>query len=154
MNRETANCRLCKEREVPAYYGSAPKCAWDSTGNFTTENWNCETANFLRMAAGEAASRRSVEAMWVRRNDQSYAALFVPPHPDDIPNGEIVGPFRVGGFIGMTWYKHRGRTDVIVRIDPRDGGMPDEAGLPLTLAEADQAVENLTAAGVREPVVS
>ncbi len=33
--------------------------------------------------------------------------------------------------IAMTWYKHRGQTEHIIRVDPRDGGQPNEAGLPI-----------------------
>lgn len=147
MERQTANCKLCKQMQVPTDFASSPLCAWDSEGNFDSENWNCETAIALRTAAGEGKEQHSDESFWIRRDDTSYAALFVPPHPEDIPDGELIGPFRGGGFIGMTWYKHRGRTDVIVRIDPRNGGMPKDAGLPLTLVEADQAIENLKLSG-------
>lgn len=31
----------------------------------------------------------------------------------------------------------------MIRVDPRDGGMWNEAGLPLTMIEAEAALENL-----------
>jgi hypothetical protein len=146
----TANCKRCQKTPVPSNFGSPRKCAFNSNGIFTSDNWNCVTACELRALAGEGwDNKKDAESFFVRRDDRSYAAIWIPPHPEDVPDGERVGPFRGGGFIAMTWYKDRGQTEIMIRVDPRDGGMPDEAGLPLTAHEAEAALENLQLA-VRE----
>lgn len=142
--KPTANCKLCKQIPQPTDYLSPRLCAFDRRGNFTRENWNCETANALRQACGEdLGSKGSEESLYVRRSDQSYAAIYIPPNPEDVPDGDMVGPFRGGGFIAMSWYKSHGQVDAMIRVDPRDGGMWDRAGLPLTRREAEAALENL-----------
>jgi hypothetical protein len=137
-------CALCDTVPVPAYYGSPRVCAFDDAGIFKSENWNCETAVELRVLAHENGfeDARSNESLYLRRDDQSYAALYVPPHPADAPDGEQYGPWRGGGFIAMSWYKNHGRTDIMIRVDPRNGGLIGEAGLPLILREAEAALEN------------
>ena len=138
----SANCKLCRETPVPSYFGSPRKCSFDESGVFTSEGWNCVTANNLR----DFAEQETDESFCIRRDDETYAALWIPPHPEDVPSGKRFGPFRGGGFLAMTWYKNRGRTDLIIRVDPRDGGLPDKAALPLTVREAEAAIENLTLA--------
>jgi hypothetical protein len=147
----TANCKLCKETPVPDNMASPRLCAFNRDGYFTTENWCCVTALRLRALCGEA-SRPANEGyrLYIRRDDQSYGALWVPPHPHDVPEGERIGPFRGGGFIAMSWYKGHGQTEVMIRVDPRDGGQLDEAGLPLTMREAEEAIENLRLAGIED----
>ncbi len=133
---------MCKERGQ-TWSGSAPRCAFES-GVFSSDNWNCATANALRELSGERNwQTKEKDSLWLRRNDQSFAAMWVPAHPEDVPDGDRCGPFRGGGFIAMTWYKHRGQTEMILRVDPRDGGTVDKCGLPLTIAEAEAAIENI-----------
>ena len=83
------------------------------------------------------------------RDDRSYAArkphllwstIWIPPNPNE---AEDEGEFRGGGFIAMYWYKHRGQTENIIRVDPRNGAMIDVAALPLTAVEAEIALVNL-----------
>ena len=149
MNREkvlsetVSNCALCKSTPVPENYGSPRSCAFDAGGLFTSDNWACVTALHLRELAGENEDSKNEESFYIRANDQSYGALYVPPNPNDVPEGEEFGPFRGGGFIAMSWYKGHGQTEIIIRVDPRDGGALDEAGLPLTLREAEAAIENI-----------
>lgn len=140
----TANCRLCRETEVPSYFASPRRCAFDQKGIFTPDNWNCVTANKLRSLAGEGTPQITTESMWVRCEDQNFSALWVPPHPDNVPDGERFGPFRGGGgLIAMSWYKSRGCTEIMIRVDPRDGGTYEKSGLPLTVDEAEAAIVNL-----------
>lgn len=145
-----SDCARCVKRGQ-TWNGSAPRCAF-KTGEFSNENWNCATANNLRSLAGEDHNdAKTAESLYLYRDDQSYAALFVPPNENDIPDGEEIGPFRGGGFIAMSWYKHRGQTDMILRVDPRDGGTWDKCGMPLTLAEAEAAIKNIEAARKGQP---
>ncbi len=136
-------CPLCIKRGRPANFGSEPRCAFRA-GQFSTDNWACATANILRTFVDE---ENSAYHWRLRYDDQSYAALFVPAHPQDIDAPEeqrLYGPWRGGGMIAMYWYKNRGQTEGIFRVDPRDGGLFKDASLPLTLVEAEAAIINLT----------
>lgn len=44
---------------------------------------------------------------------------------------------RGGGFIAMSWYKSRGRIEIMTRVDG------DPISTPLTVAEAEAAIENI-----------
>lgn len=133
-----AKCRLCIEQGRPARFGSEPKCAFE-TGEFSSDNWNCATAGAIRQLMGERGEDvKTDENLYLRRDDQSYGSLFVPPNPQD---DEIIGPWRGGGMIAGYWYKHRGRTDMLIRVDHRDGGKEDAAAKRLTLQEAEAALE-------------
>lgn len=138
-------CKLCIKRGRPAHYGDEPRCCWpkgEPDEPFNNDNWACATAGELREIAGEGGDfEPSNDRMYVRRDDQSYAALWVPPHPQQ-PEDE--GEFRGGGFIAMTWYKHRGQTEVMVRVDGWREGDRHQA-IPLTLAEAEAALANFAA---------
>ncbi len=143
------NCKYCKETPVPSNYGSPRQCAFDESGNFTGSNWNCVSANLLRYAAGEHEGEPPQpgwqKKLYVYADDASYAAIFVPPHPEDIPDGKKVGEFGGGGFIAMSWYKHRGTIQVMTRVDSwKDGRYESE---PLTQAAAEDAIDNLIIAG-------
>ena len=143
LGAATANCTLCRETPVPSNFASLRKCAFDSRGVFTSDNWNCVTAGELRALAGAGSDdKKDPDSLFVQRNDKSYAAIWIPPHPEDVPDGERIGPFRGGGFIAMTWYKHHGCTDIMIRVDGAYGGHG-----PLTAHEADEALENLRLAG-------
>lgn len=135
-------CKGCLAQGKPEFFASDPKCAFES-GEFSPDNWNCATACELRVFMGESCYREEdkpwYEGFWVRRDDQSYGALWIPPNPND---AETVGCWRGGGLIAGYWYKGHGATDMLIRVDPRDGGR-DEIGKPLTLVEAEAALENL-----------
>jgi len=132
-------CKLCIEQGRPEHSASEPRCAFES-GEFSSDNWNCATAGAIRELMGEHAwiDERHDEAFYVRRDDRSYGALFVPPNPEQ-PEHE--GSWRGGGFIAGYWYKHRGQTEMLIRVDPRNGGQEPDAAKPLTLEEAEAALE-------------
>lgn len=137
-------CKMCIERGRPAHYDSEPECAFES-GEFSSENWNCATVNKIRcFIAYEPAQDKYNESRLMRKNDQTYVLLWIPPHPDDVPDGYKVGPWRGGGCIAMSWEKDRGQCQAMIRLDPRDGGTWDKAALPLTFGEAEAAIENVT----------
>lgn len=132
-------CKACVEQGQPANFGSPVRCAFES-GVFSDQNWQCATACQLRELAGEGETREDQhrDGFWTRRNDTSYAALYVPPHPDQ---EEHEGEWRGGGFIAMTWYKSRGGTDVMVRVDGWEGGK--HCAVPLTREAAEAALVNI-----------
>lgn len=135
-------CKLCIERGRPANFGSEPQCAF-TNGVFDSHNWNCATAVEIRKLMGEGwDTLPSEERLYTRRHDRSFGALWVSPHPEDVPDGDEVGVFRGGGFIAGHWYKHQGRTDMLIRVDPRNGGRTEESGQKLTLEEAEAVLEN------------
>lgn len=84
-------CRLCEERGIPDHFASNPNCAFDETGTFTGDNWQCATMNALRDLVEDGYGER------IYGDDESIAIIRVPYH--------------IGlGFIVMTWYKDRGQT--------------------------------------------
>jgi hypothetical protein len=149
--REVLNCKLCREMPVPS--GTARRCAFDGAGEFDPDNWSCETLSALRQAAGESweLKRDDPKSFFLRYDDTSYAALIVNEHPQDVvmhgAGKSRYGPWRGGGMIAMIWYKHRGTVDICIRVDPRNGGMYPDAARPLTLIEAEAAIENLKLVG-------
>lgn len=92
-------CAMCKERGQ-TWEGSAPKCSFPSAGEFTSDGWNCATANAIRDLCGQddphpAADHRCCE-------DQHYSTINVSEI--DLPSGDAYA-------LWVTWYKHRGRTE-------------------------------------------
>jgi hypothetical protein len=81
-------CHLCKTRPVPEYYGSPRRCAFDERGNFTPDNWNCETMNDLH---GKSIFHDT------NRGDSSIVVITERGAPDE-QDGHIV----------LTLYKRRG----------------------------------------------
>ena len=105
-------CKLCQSRPVPESYGSPRKCAFDESGAFTSDNWNCETMNALR------------GALLFRYLDDDNGSIALFPLID--------GPNDVSGYIVLTYYKSRG-TIGGARIVNDD--QPD-IGLTLEIAES------------------
>lgn len=136
-----AKCKLCVGR--PEYFGGERRCAF-GTGEFSSDNWLCATCVAIRQLMGESGEETD-ENFYVRRDDRSYGALFVPPLQQDAPDE---GAWRGGGMIAGYWYKHRGQTEMLIRVDPRDGGQENDAAKRLTLEEAEAALECCQAARV------
>ena len=85
-------CKRCEE-PLPANY-SPRKCAFKN-GFFSSDNWNCGTANALRDIA-------IIHGAATRYSDESIGYV---PAPDNCECGSA--------FIVLTWYKCRGRVDDI-----------------------------------------
>jgi len=136
-----SKCKLCRERGEQT--NGKVKCAFE-IGEFSQDNWNCATAIEIRGLIGEGggylSSGRRGDNFYLYRHDQSYGALWVPPHPEDVPNGDRMGLWRGGGMIVAYWYRHYCQTELLMRLDPLE---PRSAGYPLTLAEAEAAIENI-----------
>lgn len=109
-----SECKLCKERGKPEYFGSEPKCAWEMT-DFSSDNWNCATANALR------------DLIDYNFRDDMFSGSIGVIH---IPENDIVQ-----GYVVMSWYKERGRTAQIWLFN--DDDMPR----PLLLKEAEEIVK-------------
>lgn len=99
-------CKLCREREK-TYVGSIPQCAFnvDNTGTFNSDNWNCATMNALREKAAELKTNY--------RDDQAAGSIGYVPYEDF--DGELSN-----GYIVMTWYKERGKTDMAFLVSTDD----------------------------------
>ena len=108
-------CTRCQQSP-----GSGRRCAFDSSGAFTPDNFQCVTANQLV----EAAEARSTAG------DKLYGAIYIPPG---------AGAFAHGGMIALSW-NQRGTVGRMVRVD----GAPI-AGYLLTAAEAEAALQSLEA---------
>ena len=87
-------CKLC-DANIKNWANSSSKikCAFDSNGDFTNDNWNCGTMSTLRHIAGYNV---------VRNGDDSISTL---PLPND------------NGFLIISWYKSRGRTETLYHFE-------------------------------------
>lgn len=110
------NCKYCTARGQ-TWSGAAPECAFTAE-KFNTDNWNCATLNHLRDLAETVGKR------W-RLDDTSFGV--VPAYDAD---GEHAG------YIALSWYKERGRTDQAYLFNGSD------APTPLTYQEAAAAIEH------------
>lgn len=104
-------CPACRERGWPAHFESEPKCGFLDDGLFTPDNWMCETLLRLRTRAGEEAGK-------CHYRDDQYLG--------------VIPTFL--GFIVLSWYKHRGRTEGAWIMD-------QTKMLPLNLAAARAVLE-------------
>ncbi len=107
---------------------SPVRCAFDESGKFQSDNWNCQTMNRLRELCGEDGEER--EDAWYWRNDIASSSIGVLPIPD-------VMDIETGGYVVMTWYKRKGNIGnaIIVRSN--------EESTPLTLEVAEVILREL-----------
>lgn len=106
MNPTLTPCPRCP-KDVPI-----DQCAFAS-GVFSSANWNCGTANVLRDAADKLEAKQAY-------NEDQRAVL--------LPNDAVCG-----SFILVSWYKRRGKTDMLALVNPRHS----TEVLPLTLQQAE-----------------
>lgn len=105
-------CARCEADPRPFGGGSDPrKCAFPD-GVFTTENWNCGTLARLRWLADEHPESQG-------HNEDQHVFTF--PLADSC------------GFLVLSWYKSRGRTEGAWILD-------SEKMKPLTLADAETII--------------
>jgi hypothetical protein len=115
-------CRLCEERGK-TWNGDDPVCAFEN-GVFSEDNWNCATMNKLRHIS------KDIETYM--RDDMSCGSIgYVPMDNDYAPDDFDT----LGGYILMTWYKDRGRTNKALFMN-------DNEILPLTIKHAELAIKN------------
>lgn len=97
-------CPRCWKRGK-TWQGSNPKCAF-RTSTFNTDNWNCATMSALRrlITSRDNGKRQT----WHCREDMAAGTFGVLL----IPENDIIN-----GYLCMTWYKSRGRTDMAVIMD-------------------------------------
>lgn len=106
-------CPRCVERGQ-TWSGGAPKCAFPNAGKFDPENWNCATANDLRILCGEEEEGSAEQAFFIRWDDESWGAL------------NLIGvELQRDAYktLWLSWYKHRGRTDRMYLLS--DDGEPE-----------------------------
>lgn len=119
MPQETASCPKCRSGEKD-WVGGDRNCGFKSPSlEFTPDNWNCEVLNLLRELAQEKD--------WIKYHEDCSMVSF---------------PVRDVGWVVLTWYKRRGRTDVAQVLT----GVNVE---PLTYAAALQALRQY---GIEAPV--
>ena len=114
--RDEGACPRCRERGK-TWNGDDPRCAFPDGGRFVTRNWCCATMGRLReMAYPESTD--PIPGVWAWTNEQSGGLI-----PYD------------GGFIVLSWYKRRGRTE---------GAwfMYEDTVSPLTLEVAEDFIAN------------
>lgn len=101
-------CKLCDERSK-TWEGDDLKCAFDEFGNFNNDNWNCATMNQLREYAMDLCN--------VTRMDELGCTIGYVPLNLDYLKDDVDYENLDNGFIVMTWYKFRGRTNGAIFID-------------------------------------
>src|ERR1017187_10290993 len=128
------NCRMCQERGK-TWEGGDPKCAFPE-GVFALDNWNCATANALRLLMGEVHTGDESDSavpegdrFFVRRDDNCYGMLYLPeanrPYDEDeISNYSVM-------MLGC-WYKLHGRLD----------SLKDLGRSSVTLRQAERAIQH------------
>lgn len=94
-------CSRCIADPQPEGFGSPRQCAFDDAGDFTPENWNCETINVL---LGDKPTE-------VHGDDERCEVT--PTWMDD---EDDAGHHTYGGWIVTTRYKRRGRTDSMIYV--------------------------------------
>jgi hypothetical protein len=124
-------CKMCRERGKN-WAGSNPICSFPNGEPFTSEGWNCATANAIRDIA--EATRDGV----VRDHcgDQSSALIRID---NDYPVG--YDAITDAHCLFVTWYKRRGRTGGMWLLGCED----DPAPRPPTEAEALAIIEHYKA---------
>jgi hypothetical protein len=96
--KKSAACRLCRLR-VKDWEGNDPRCAFDSHGAFTTDNWRCATMEALCKLV-------EVEAVWSQEH-----ALLVLAVPEQLElGGHLI-------HVVLQRYKHRGKVQAAFAID-------------------------------------
>ena len=87
-------CLACTKRGK-TWTGSDPVCSFPNGGEFSSDGWNCATANEIRDICEKNA---------VYCEDQYYSTIKVDEV--ELPSGEALA-------LWVSWYKHRGRTDAM-----------------------------------------
>ena len=90
-------CPLCLSRGK-TWRGDDAVCAFDASGKFSADNWNCATMNQLRGFCDN-------HALW--SNDEHGVLLPIELDNDDWK------------FLLLMWYKSRGKTDRAILLDSR-----------------------------------
>ncbi len=112
-------CKRCLGRGRPEHFGSEPICAFP-TMVFDGNNWQCQTMNELRAAVDHGVFATRTSAGRVYGEDCSVGVLAFDR-----------------GFVVMSWYKDRGRTDQAVVMADDHEQVPE----PLTLAVAESVLD-------------
>lgn len=110
---------LGEEGHEGTYLGGAVTCAFDENGDFKIENWNCRTMTFLRDYCLE---------QYTNRDDADGGSIGV----FTIPENDLVS-----GYLVLTYYKNRGRTEGAYVM------YSDDSPEPLTLEIADEIIEGV-----------
>lgn len=113
-------CPRCIARGK-TWNGGDPECAFPNGGKFTAENWNCATANSLRVLCGEGdygSPEANAEAIAVRRDDQSWAAI-------NVIGAELERDHYKT--LWLSWYKSRGNTEAMLLLNEHGAEVPDFA---------------------------
>lgn len=119
-----SDCPRCVARGK-TWEGDDPACAFES-GTFSPSNWACATALAIRdLLAPDCEPSAGVAFVF---SEEQKAAL-VPLELE-----------REGGlFLLASWYKSRGRTDVLAIVGDADS----DSVVPLALAEAEEVIAHL-----------
>lgn len=103
-----SNCRRCQDRGKPKNFGSQPKCAFANEESlFSSENWNCATANAVRDLIDNTYSSTICYS-----DDYSLVVMPLSCVQVSEAEGEPIGDFLVA-----SWYKQRGTTDLLLIIN-------------------------------------
>jgi hypothetical protein len=133
--RKEGSCEHCGKLWQPENYGSPRKCAFENE-TFSGDNWNCGLVSSIRREMYN--DEEEAWALRVRRDDQSFAALYVGVPSWDGTWGD---GYELMGLLVATWYKDRGCCDEL-KWGIQDRGVESEA---LTRAQAIRIAAHLKA---------
>lgn len=109
-------CKLC--RETPkGWNGSDRTCAFEG-GEFSHDNWMCETVNRIRDLVYEGQPHKLSDYRYCE--DQKYSTVCID---------RMEGPYLA---LWVSWYKSRGRTDAIYLLSDNE---PPKAPTEFELVE-------------------
>lgn len=89
-------CSRCVADPQPKDFGSPRRCAFDESGNFTPDNWNCVTLNLLLPDTLEVGYRRGI----IYGEDETLTYTYI----------------GYGGWIILTRYKQRGKVSSAIHV--------------------------------------
>ena len=96
-----SQCRMCQSRKKD-WSGDNPKCSFINDGEFSTDGWNCATANAIRDLCGQDEGNDAADYRYC--DDQNYSTI-------KIDNIELPSGYALA--LWVSWYKHRGRTEAM-----------------------------------------
>lgn len=103
-----SRCQGCLADPQPDNFASPRECAFEKTGRFNSQNWNCVSINRLRDAFGDVDINWDYEGVWCQVRRVEIKSL--------------------DGWLVLSGYKRRGRLKSCLLI--HDGGAtraPDES---------------------------
>ena len=96
--RTAMSCIRCMNDPQPPHFHTPRRCAFDTNGSFTQDNWNCATMNLLAGLTEKQSKRQKQWASPIYGEDESMEVVWCG-------GWDVVDS---SGWIVLTRYKTRG----------------------------------------------